>query len=304
MEAFKRYIKEFLTFAKWEQRGIVFLSVILVSLMAFTLFYKPSQRKYTTPDISAKIREFECKVLISEERSSIHKEKQWHFLINSPQKKGSYTPFKFDPNTASIRDFQNLGFSLKQSQVIINYRAKGGRFESLHDFKRMYVVSDEHYKALMPYISINLSLGDTVKRNESQSLRFQPVDLNQADTVCLKSLRGIGSAIAQRIVAYREQLGGFVRNEQLLEVYGIDSTKYALLLNQLKQPSKSVKIRINTVDIETLRRHPYISAYEARNIVYYRTKKGNIRDLQQLVSDRIISKSTSNKLSEYIDYSK
>lgn len=304
MKAFKRYVKEFLTFSKWEQRGIMFLLVILVSLMAFTLFYKPSQRIDKTLDISAKTIEFERQVLSSEERSSVHKEKEWGSLHNSPQKTGGYTPFKFDPNTATIRDFQDLGFSLKQSQVILNYRAKGGRFKSLQDFKRMYVVSDEHYKVLMPYISINLPLGDTVKRHMSRLLTFQPVDLNQADTVCLKNLQGIGSAIAQRIVAYRERLGGFVRNEQLLEVYGIDSTKYALLMNQLKQPSNWVKIHINLVDVEILKHHPYISAYEARNIVYYRSKKGTIRDLQQLVSDRIISKSTSDKLSEYIDYSK
>lgn len=136
-----------------------------------------------------------------------------------------------------------------------------------------------------------------------QAVVFQLVDLNVADTTSLKTLKGIGSAIAKRIVDYRRRLGGFARNEQLLEVYGVDSSKYSLLQNQLKSPSRWTKICINTADVEILKRHPYISPYEARNIVYFRTKRGPIRNLQQFVSDRIISKSTSEKLGEYVDYS-
>jgi len=75
------------------------------------------------------------------------------------------------------------------------------------------------------------------------------------------------------------------------------------LSNQLEKPSKWNRIRINFAEVEELKRHPYLSSYEARNIVYFRIKKGPIRSLQQLVENRIISKSTAEKLSEYIDYS-
>jgi competence protein ComEA len=53
------------------------------------------------------------------------------------------------------------------------------------------------------------------------------VDLNTADTVQLTQLYGIGATFARRIVSYRARLGGFVNKEQLKEVFGIDSEKYA-----------------------------------------------------------------------------
>ncbi|WP_320052344.1 helix-hairpin-helix domain-containing protein [uncultured Acetobacteroides sp.] len=304
MITIKRYIKEFLTFAKWEQRGIILLSAVFVALMIFTISYNPKQKVLVTPDISRKIKDFERQVMLSEKKSRIGSaEMGWSNFSSYSNSRNNFTPFKFDPNTATLEEYQALGFSLKQSQSLLNYRAKGGRFRKPEDFKRSFVVSGEHYKRLAAYIVIQNSTKDTVPWHVYQPVVFQLVDLNDADTTSLKTLKGIGSAIAKRIVDYRRRLGGFARNEQLLEVYGIDSSKYSLLQNQLKRPSKWTKICINTADVETLKRHPYISPYEARNIVYFRTKRGSIRNLQQLVSDRIISKSTSEKLGEYVDYS-
>lgn len=303
MAMFKRYIKEFLTFTKWEQRGIILLSVVVVGLMIFTILYNPKQKVVVTPDLSQKIQDFERQVMLSERSRIGSAEIGWNNFPSYSNSRNNFTPFKFDPNAATLEEFQALGFSLKQSQSLLNYRAKGGRFRTPEDFKKSFVVSEDHYKQLAAYVVIPNTTNDTVTRHVYQPVVFQLVDLNVADTTSLKTLKGVGSAIAKRIVDYRKRLGGFTRNEQLLEVYGIDSSKYTLLQSQLRSPSRWTKICINTADVEMLKRHPYISPYEARNIVYFRTKRGSIRSLQQLVSDRIISKSTSEKLVEYIDYS-
>jgi competence protein ComEA len=303
MAVLKRYIKEFLIFSKWEQRGIIFLSVVIVCLMIFTAMYNPKQKVVVTPDLLHKIQTFERQRILSENRKLRSDEKEWNNYSYYPNYRKHFVPFKFDPNTATLDEFQALGFSLKQSQSLLNYRAKGGRFRTLADFKKSFVVSKEHYNQLASYIFIQNAANDMVKQFGYQPVISQLVDLNIADTTSLKTLRGVGTTIAKRIIDYRERLGGFARNEQLLEVYGIDSSKYLLLHNQLKSPSEWSRICINTVDVELLKRHPYLSSYEARNIVYFRTKKGPIRTLQQLVGYRIISKSTSEKLSEYIDFS-
>lgn len=47
------------------------------------------------------------------------------------------------------------------------------------------------------------------------------VDLNNADQAALETLPGIGPALAQRIVAWREENGGFRSVEDLLAVAGI-----------------------------------------------------------------------------------
>lgn len=302
MSAFKRYIKEFLSYSIWEQRGIVLLSIAVVAVMLFIVCYKPKYDVVTTLDISQKVSDFEQYILLSEEENASYFRQRWSNFSNR-KLISEHTLFTFDPNTATLNDFQSLGFSPKQAQSLINYRAKGGKYRKPEDFKRSFVVSEEHYRLLAPYIVISSAKGDTTSRNISKKMIFQSVDLNTADTSILKLLSGVGSVIAKRIIDYRTRLGGFARNDQLLEVYGVDSAKFLLFQNQLKSPSAFIKIRINFADVEMLKRHPYISPYEARNIVYFRTKKGAIRSLQQLVSDRIISKYTSEKLNVYIDYS-
>ncbi len=100
------------------------------------------------------------------------------------------------------------------------------------------------------------------------------LELNSADTLQLQELRGIGPAFARRIVAYREKLGGYYAKEQLMEVYGFSAELYEKVKNQVKvNPSLIKKIDVNAYDIGYLKRHPYISYYEAKAIVDFRNSK-------------------------------
>ena len=62
--------------------------------------------------------------------------------------------FAFDPNTISADSLQRLGFSAKQAQSILKYRAKGGKFRYREDFSRLYVVDSAVYAALEGYIAL------------------------------------------------------------------------------------------------------------------------------------------------------
>jgi len=53
------------------------------------------------------------------------------------------------------------------------------------------------------------------------------IDLNTASLDALQEIPGVGPVIAQRIVTYREQNGGFQTVEQLLEVSGIGESTFA-----------------------------------------------------------------------------
>ncbi|MCQ2369126.1 MAG: helix-hairpin-helix domain-containing protein, partial [Paludibacteraceae bacterium] len=79
---------------------------------------------------------------------------------------------------------------------------------------------------------------------------------------------------ARRIVAYRDKLGGYYAKEQLMEVYGFTAELYEKVKNQIKvNPALIKKIDVNAYDIGYLKRHPYISYYEAKAIVDYRNSK-------------------------------
>ena len=174
--------------------------------------------------------------------------------------------FHFDPNTIGPDSLCLLGFSEKQALSILKYREKGGRFRKKEDFARMYVVSEEKYAELEPYIIVPApvlpdktatgcpSSADKPKpaagqpahrapadslssvRREakpmlghSASVEQKPpllIDINAADSVAFTRLYGIGGYYARKIIAYRERLGNFYSTKQLMEIPGIDSAKF------------------------------------------------------------------------------
>jgi len=162
--------------------------------------------------------------------------------------------FRFNPNTVSVEDLQRLGFSEKQAEAIDNYRQKGGHFARKSDFAKSFVVSEDTYKRLEPFIDIPL------------------LDLNRADSTDLVALPGIGGWYASQIIRHRAELGGYSSKEQLLNVYRFDRERY----NKI---SDLVFVRKNdthpyplwSYPADSLRKHPYIRKWEtARAIVLFR----------------------------------
>ena len=64
---------------------------------------------------------------------------------------------------------------------------------------------------------------------EVRSLGAELVDINTADEETLQTLPGIGPALAERIVAYREANGGFQYLYELTNVKGIGSSSFEAL---------------------------------------------------------------------------
>ena len=206
--------------------------------------------------------------------------------------------FEFDPNTLDSSGFLRLGFTPAQTHSLLKYRASGARFDQPQDFSRAYVVSEQMYLRLAPYISIESA-------TSSQVSHLQPtlIEVNSADTAKLKRLRGIGSYFAQKIVQYRDRLGGFVSVEQMMEVEGIDQERFALLAPQIEIDFSLVrKIDLKTADQPTLGKHPYIGPYAARWIVHYRQQLGDsVCALPALLRRNIIKPQQTKWLEYYIE---
>jgi len=57
----------------------------------------------------------------------------------------------------------------------------------------------------------------------------RPIDINVADEIDLLAVPGIGPRTAEKIVRYRETVGGFSRVEDLKKIPGIGSKKFATM---------------------------------------------------------------------------
>ncbi|MCC8152844.1 MAG: helix-hairpin-helix domain-containing protein, partial [Tannerellaceae bacterium] len=83
----------------------------------------------------------------------------------------------------------------------------------------------------------------------------------------MKKVPGIGPVFANRIIKYRELLGGFYSVEQLKEVYGIEEDRFSQLKDWFKADALLIrKVYINQLTEEELRSHPYINYKQARAI--------------------------------------
>lgn len=171
-----------------------------------------------------------------------------------PAKRRPVENFMFNPNTASIEDFQRLGFSEKQASALVNYRNKGGIFRRKSDFAKSFVVADSVYRRLEPYIDIPL------------------LDLNTADSAAFDGLPGIGGYFANKIIEYRTRLRGYSYKEQLMDIYRFDKEKYDALHDLVTVDiSTSTPYPLWSLPEDSLAKHPYIGWHAAHGISVYKS---------------------------------
>lgn len=284
--------------------------ILLAMITAVPVVYEfifPEQE-----DIFAERSAMRKLILIEKDKKESLREKEGVFRKkDSAAAKRTVNLFRFDPNEMSLTRWQLLGFSPKQAAVLMKYTEKGGRFYQKEDLKKMYTVSAEMYARLIPYICIEKTASQqgTVLRGKYPagvypSKHLLPlVELNTADTSELIRVNGIGPAFARRIYNYRKRLGGFYKKEQLMEVFGLDSTRYEEIKTQLTiDPGALIKLNINEVIYDELKSHPYLTYKQVNAILQFRKQHGKYSNIADLKRVAILSAETIEKLAPYISF--
>lgn len=129
------------------------------------------------------------------------------------------------------------------------------------------------------------------------------IELNTADTLILKKVPGIGSVFANRIVKYRNLLGGYFSAEQLREVYGIDEEKFTALLPWFEADAGTIrKLRVNLLPTDSLSRHPYLSYKQAKAIAGLKDRKGKLSGWEAFSLLEEFTEADKSRLSPYISF--
>lgn len=217
--------------------------------------------------------------------------------------------FHFDPNNLPTSSWKRLGLSDKQVQVIKNYESKGGKFYKKEDVKKLYSISDAFYQRIEPYIQIPSKATDPVNSavqidvKETEKKEVPVIDINIADTAEWKKLRGIGTVFANRIVRFREGLGGFHKVEQIKEVYGVSEELYSQILPFIRLEEVSLnKIKVNSATKDQLQKHPYISPKQADSITKYRQQHGSYASIEEMRKIIILDDDFFRKIEPYLDF--
>ncbi len=149
------------------------------------------------------------------------------------------------------------------------------------------------------------SRNESPKRNDNsqinKKLTIQPMNLNKIDSSDLLKVTGIGPSYAHRILKYRERLGGFVRIDQLKEIYGMTIEKYDQIKPQfIIELSDIKKVDLNNASFKDLMRHPYSSYELAKAICRFRTKYGKIDNVDDILKAGVIADTSFRKLQPYL----
>jgi DNA uptake protein ComE-like DNA-binding protein len=225
------------------------------------------------------------------------------------QNKFSGQMFYFDPNTLDEAGWQRLGIRDKTIATIKNYLLKGGKFKKAEDIGKVWGLNDEEVKRLVPYVKIedrkpaNSYTNTTFEKPAAEPKKYAPslIDLNSADTTALIALPGIGSKLSQRIITFRDKLGGFYKIEQVAETFGLPDSTFQKIRPRLSLNSLSVKqININTATIDDLKSHPYLRYNIANAIVQYKIHHGNFSSLDDLKKVVPVTDEVFNKVSPYL----
>lgn len=247
-----------------------------------------------------------------------------HFIINDPE---TLQLEEFDPNDLDEKQWQNLGFTEKQTATILRYKKiVGGKFLSKEQFKKCFAISAEKYSDLESFILLpesnsdakNIRFSNFEKKSITVSQRFNPDLYAVNDWVRL----GFSERQAEAIVKYKKYLGGsFVSKEKFKECFIISEENYRKLSDYIILPEKTpagfnrypsnaffnpAKIQHRPFDPNLLNADGWkslgFSDKQAQTIVNYRDRnlKGRFKNLEDIQKCFVISTQKFEELKPFI----
>lgn len=192
----------------------------------------------------------------------------------------------FNPNYLNDHKAYSFGMSNEQIDKLFQYRSQGRFVNSAEEFKKLTGISDSLLNVMSPHFAFpDWVKRDSIYNDKKNEKKFiNPKDLNTVNVDELKKIFGVGDKLSERIIKYRTLLGGFMENDQLFEVYGLnkETAQRVLEVYTIKTIPEYHKININEASLKQLAAIVYISYQDANEIITYRSKKGKIESFSEL----------------------
>ncbi|MCR5888733.1 helix-hairpin-helix domain-containing protein [Hymenobacter sp. J193] len=316
-------------FSRVETNGFVVLLVLMSLLLLVPTLLLPALSHYNPAADQEELDKFAAELA-----SRRAPNRQYAGGKSRYPSKYSRTPMEqvalapFNPNTLTAQDWEARGVPRYVAARLVRYGQAIKGFQAKDQIQKAYGLEPAVYARLAPFIELPEHLPPRTKpawarhdstayagtrrpayaanapRFKRKPTNLQPFDLNAADTAQLQQIRGIGRKTALRLVAYRERLGGFVKEEQLQEVFGLppdlaDSLRKYTFVREGYVPTP---LHVNRASFGELKAHPYVGPRLARVLVAFREQHGAFQQLEDLRQIRILEPAGLEKLRPYLGF--
>jgi DNA uptake protein ComE-like DNA-binding protein len=313
-----RLMVEFTTNTRKERIGniVILIFVVLVITLPLCYYFFKNKTTYDHSQFEKQIDALNLKQDSSSNNTARHFDENNYQNYYQPSEKNYSSKqakgelFYFDPNTLSAEGWQRLGIKEKTANTIQNYTSKGGHFNKPEDISKIWGLHEDQVARLLPYVRIEPKPASTFSYTKNTEPykpyeKIKPVilniDINKGDTSAFIALPGIGSKLANRIIAFRDKLGGFYKVEQVAETFALPDSTFQKIKDKLVvTPNDVKKININSAAVDELKMHPYLRYNIANAIVQYRTQHGNFSSVSDLKKIMIITDDIYGKAAPYL----
>lgn len=256
-----------------EQKSVIILLTTISIASYVRYFYQPE----FTSSFSLNSEEIIC---LQQELDS---------LLKVEKAKRKPTLYPFNPNFISDYKGYRLGMTQNEINLLHQYRAAGKWINSKADFKRVTGVSKTWIDSIGPYFKFPDWVSHSKKNPKpyfkKSILSFsEKKDLNKVTASDLQQIYGVGEVLSERIINYRDKLGGFSGDVQLYEVYGLSHVVVERIQNQytVKTPKPIKTMNLNAISASDIATIPGISFEKAKVIWEFVQLREGIKDLSEL----------------------
>ena len=201
--------------------------------------------------------------------------------------------YLYNPNFITDYKGYKLGMSVDEIDRLLAFRKENKYVNSSQEFQNVTKISDSLLNVMSPYFKFPDWVNSKKEYKEFKKYPNQAfakkekivlIDINQATKEDLIKIYGIGEAISVRILKQKEVLGGFVSMEQMKDVWGLSPEVIENLNSHFKVSvlPNFKKIDINNASLKELSQFYYFKYPLAKEIVTYRSMKGNISNIEDL----------------------
>lgn len=312
----KRAADHYLNFTRKERNGTVFLLFAILSCISvpfiYPVFFKEERIAKTDFQkelgLLKSIEKDSAKKYFSKENTATDDD-HYYKLSERNERTGYGALFSFDPNTISDEGWKKLGLKDKTIATIRKYLSKGGKFRKPEDIEKIWGLREDEVQRLMPYVSIKgTTFTQQFSKEEISPQRFEHkttntilVDINSSDTAAWIALPGIAAKLSNRIINFRDRLGGFYSISQVAETFGLPDSVFQKIRPRLLLNNKNIKqLNINTATLDEMKQHPYIRYNLANLIIQYRNQHGNFSSIDDIKKIMTVTEDQYMKLSPYL----